>query len=81
MSCAGSASKKPINEWQRPSSDDAVLQTKTLKLESVARDDVRWAGMLPVAGNEPGHIAAGIASAAKPLNLKRNEDQSQRLEG
>jgi hypothetical protein len=66
MSCAGNASKKPINEWQRPSSDDAVLQRKTLKLESVARDDVRWAGMLLMAGYEPVHMAA-----RKPASLNR----------
>jgi hypothetical protein len=81
MSCAGSASKKPINEWQRPSSDDAVLQIKTLKLESVARDDARWAGMLPVAGNEPVHMAASNAGEPKPLILKRNADSPLRQEG
>jgi hypothetical protein len=81
MSCAGSASKKPINEWQRPSSDDAVLQIKTLKLESVARDDARWAGMLPVAGSEPVHLAASQAGLPKSLILKRNAVRSQRQEG
>jgi hypothetical protein len=68
-------------EWQRPSSDDAVLLIKTLKLESVARDDARWAGMLPVAGYEPGHMAASNAGAPKPLILKRNADSPQRQEG
>ena len=53
------------------------LQIKTLKLESVALDDARWAGMLPVAGNEPVHIAAGNAGAAKPLIIKRNVDHSK----
>jgi hypothetical protein len=43
---------------------------KTLKLESVARDDVRRAGMLPVAGSEPVHMAASTAGRPKLLILE-----------
>jgi hypothetical protein len=42
-----------------------------LKLESVARADVRKAGMLPVAGSEPVHMAASKAGKPKLLILKR----------
>jgi hypothetical protein len=61
--------------------NDAVLQIKTLKLESVARDDARWAGMLPVAGYEPVHMAAGNAGTPTPLILKRNVGSPQRQGG
>ena len=47
-------------------------EKKTLKLESVARDDARRAGMLPVAGSEPVHMAASNAGEPKLLILKRN---------
>lgn len=45
-------------------SDDAGTQKNTLKLESVALDDARWAGMLPWRDPDP-LTAAGHAG---PLN-------------
>ncbi|MEJ7805504.1 MAG: hypothetical protein WKG03_06250 [Telluria sp.] len=41
-----------------------------MKLESVARDEARRAGKLPMAGTEPVHMAASNASEPKTVDFK-----------
>jgi hypothetical protein len=51
-----------------------------LKLESVARADVREAGMLPVAGSEPVHMAASKTGKPKLLILKRKTGRTVQMD-